>query len=72
MLNVADEGHSRLAVGYEEAYEDPKLWVSNPYHPNDLELEPLDQVVAFHPSNAVFGVAKKADSLAYHPDIAFL
>lgn len=71
VLNVADGGHSRLAVGYKGDHEDPQLWVSNPYHPNILELEPIDKVVAFHPSNAVFGVAKKIESMAYRPDIAF-
>ena len=71
VLNVGNGDHARLAVGYDRANNSPRLQVADPYHPNDLELKPIEDVVAFHPSTSLFGVAKKSESLAHKPYIPY-
>lgn len=71
VLNVGNGDHARLAVGYDRANNSPRLQIADPYHPNDLELKPIEDVVAFHPSTSLFGVARKTESLAYRPDIPY-
>lgn len=70
VLNIGDGDHARLAVGYAGGHRDSRLWTSNPYHPNSLQLERLDNVFSLS-SLSIIGVAKKVDSLAYRPDVAF-